>query len=128
MNFDLSPVAAASATFWQSAESALRLLGSSAGLLLTAVSHPCFAAAATAEFALLPPELLELVELPELLAVLVAGGALAVDVLDAGGLDAAVLELLLLLLLPQPATSAPPTTRIATTENSLLAIWASSWT
>jgi hypothetical protein len=111
----LSPEAAASATFWQSAESALRLLGSSAGLLLTALSHPCFAAAATAEFVLPPPELPELVELPELLGVLVAG-VLADDVLDA-----AVLELLL--LLPQPATSAPPTARVATTENSLLAIW-----
>jgi hypothetical protein len=120
LNFALSPEAAAWATFWQSVESWLFLLESSAGLLLIALSHPCFAAAATAGFA---PELLELVELPELLAVLVAGG-LAVDVLDAGGLDAAVLELLLLLLLllPHPATSAPPTARIATTENSLLPI------
>jgi hypothetical protein len=119
LNFALSPVAAASATFWQSEESVLRLLGSSAGLLLTALSHPCFAAAATAEF-VPPPELLELVELPALLGVLVAG-VLDEDVLDAAVLDAAVLELLL--LLPQPATNAPPTARIATTENSLLAIW-----
>ena len=57
MNFALSPVAAASATFRQSAESALRLLESSAGLLATALSHPCFAAAATAELVPLPPEL-----------------------------------------------------------------------
>jgi hypothetical protein len=108
----LSPDAAALATFWQSAESALRLLGSSAGLVLIALSHACFAAAATLEFAAPPPELLELVELPELLGVLVAG-VLADDVLGA-----AVLEL----LLPQPATSAPPTARTATAENSLLAI------
>jgi hypothetical protein len=95
------------------------LLESSAGLLATALSHPCFAAAATAELVPPPPELELDVEVLAA-AVLVAGG-LDVDVLDAGGLDAAVLELLL--LLPQPATSAPPTARTATTENSLLAIW-----
>jgi hypothetical protein len=117
LNFPLSPEAAALATFWQSADSVLRLLGSSAGLLLTALSHPCFAAAAAAEF-VPPPELLALVELPELPALLdvVAGGAAADDVL----VDDVVVELL---LLPQPAMSAPPTARIATTENSLLAIW-----
>lgn len=123
MNFALSPVAAAAARFWQSEDSALFLLAASSGLPLIALSHPCFAAEATAEFVPAPPEPLELVELPELLVLLVAG-ALTDDVLDAGApaddvFDAAELEL----LLPQPATSAPPTARSATTENSLLTIW-----
>jgi hypothetical protein len=96
-----SPEPAASATFWQSAVSALRELAAIAGLLLIAVKQPCFAAWAAAEFVLPPPELLEL----------------GVDVLLAApelelGLDL----LLLLLLLPHPVTTTlPATTSIKTT-------------
>lgn len=96
MNFALSPEAAASATFWHSAESSLRLLAEIAGLFLIPASHPCFAAWAAAEFVLVPLELELGVELLEL----------AVDVL-------------LLLLLPQPVTAIPPAT---TSTNSTMTV------
>jgi hypothetical protein len=64
-------------------------------------------AAATAEFAVEPPELPVLVD-PAWLLVAEAGAAAELD------------DELLLLLLPQPATSAPPTAAIAAAEHSLL--------
>jgi hypothetical protein len=115
LNFALSPEAAASATFWQSAESALRLLGSSAALLLTALSHPCLAAAATAEF-VPPPELLDVLEPPDVLdpPELPDPPELLDDVPDPPDAE------LELLLLPQPATSAPPSAATVTMRHSFL--------
>ena len=93
MNLALSPEAAASATFWHSVESWLRLLAAIAALVLIELSHPCFAAWAAAELVLAPPEL-----------------ELGVDVLlVAPELELGV-DVLLLLLLPQPATTTLPAT------------------
>jgi hypothetical protein len=103
----LLPDAAASATFWQSAESLLRSLAASVELLLTALSHPCFAAWATADVAPPVPAVVE----PGAVVLLVApvlGAALELVV----GVDV----LLFLLLLPHPATVA---VRAATTHTTL---------
>ena len=121
LNFDRLPVAAAAATFWQSAERALRLLGLIAGLFLIPASQPCFAAAAAAEFPppalalLLPPELDVLVdELPP--------PELDFDV-EVLLLELVVFALLLFeLLLPQPATKTLPAATSASTMTNLLLI------
>jgi hypothetical protein len=93
------------------------LLGSSAGLLDTALSHPCFAAAATEEFVLPPAELevLPAVEL-ELGAEVLPPVELELcaEVLLPAALELGVeLLLLLLLLLPQPVSTALPVTTSA---------------
>jgi hypothetical protein len=117
LNLVLSPEAAASASCWHSLDSSLRLLASIAALLLIADSHPCFAAAAAAEFVLPPPELeldVEVVPAPPEL-------ELGVDVLPAPPELELGADVLCELLLPQPVSTALPATT-NTTKTTTLAL------